>query len=572
MEKLIIPNGCVIQGDIAAISNEGDIEIAGELVPTILNSGKGDIQITTERDNTRIEKVIAQNGRVEIQARSLSLGEITAQSVQLKTSDLTIDSAIRTTGALTLESAAAAIPLCQAENIQIKAHSLTADRIEASGDLVIRAARLQAHTIQARKVILQGNIECKQINAVEGVVMESGHISIKSLNSPSFHAAAEVTGIVMVATSTDVKAQGVRGFIHPSELEMLSQGQDPVSVPTVMLSAAADDWTTQEPPLVDEPIASPPFEDNVQRMVEPENFGPEDEIATEELSDDEILEVDEIDPEPEAKPKIPDPTLRVLVPDEDAREDEPTDESLPAPDPPLEPSPEIIEPPTQELAPEELETLAEDDDFDDDDFVGPELDDSEEDILDSISPEDAPSFDEDEEDDDLSEDDLDDPLRAIEALHLGDMEPDESLQMPTDIFDSELGESINAFDLMEIEQADMMNEEDELSSEDLEAVAEITGELTDESLDLPIINPEEELAQDLGVIIAQIRDYFSEDNYPNSINQIQRFIEERRFNLFAKPRNQEAVLANFDKYDHKEISRLARVFFDRLDRYYQSQS
>ena len=108
----------------------------------------------------------------------------------------------------------------------------------------------------------------------------------------------------------------------------------------------------------------------------------------------------------------------------------------------------------------------------------------------------------------------------------------------------------------DLDGADLYMDSDEILGEDpMDYMAESVDGLDGESL----------LVQDLNETLNRIRAYFPADGCPKFIDQIGRYLEEGRFNLFRRGNNKRAVLSSFDKYDHEEISKLAREFFDRLE-------
>ncbi len=65
----------------------------------------------------------------------------------------------------------------------------------------------------------------------------------------------------------------------------------------------------------------------------------------------------------------------------------------------------------------------------------------------------------------------------------------------------------------------------------------------------------------LNAVLDEIKECFPDVNYPKFINQIQSYLDERRFSILRKKRNMEAVLNSFDRLKHARISELARDFY-----------
>ena len=523
MNKLIIPKGCVFQGDISAISNDGDIEIHGALTPSVLHSGSGGIKFITPAA-AQCDKIVAEQGVVEIESSELSCKQIKAQSLHLKTGPLTVAGEIQVEGELFMSCEEGQLTHCQAGLANISGKDLRAQSITCSGELTLQANHAKVDSINARKVVISGDLECKRIVAQEGILVESGKMAIKSVECPSFHASPEVTGIVMVANCDEVRAEGVRGFLHPSELGLLSDEDGVVSIPTADLTAmamASDEESAQESPDTAEALSPPPdpapvaLDEVPPVAVEPvEDLEPEETTVEEEeftelpaIDEPEMTVEDDEDTNPEPEPAMGGTILMTAALDDEEG--------------------------TVELSHEDL--------ADDEDVFG---------ITAPIGQ---------HEELDVPVDDTD-VLSAADALgEVEDLDPVDEMSVEDPLETDELG------DLGEVAEA--LDEADELHSEDLEVMdSELVAE---EAPPLPPDqeNPADTLVRDLTTILDEIRSYFPQDNIPNSISQIQRYIDEGRFNLFAKSRNKEAVLSNFDKFEHETISRLVRSFFTRVEHY-----
>ncbi len=559
MDKLIIPKGCVIQGQVAAISNDGDIDIESSLIPRVLHSGNGGVRLICQQQDTECDKIIAEEGMVEVEANTFSCAKLSAQSTSMRTGNLTISESLTGTAEVFLKATEAQILNCSADQVDIDVQSYEGQAIVARTELVLKVSgHCKLERISAPRVIVKGDLQCKVVDASESVVVESGKIAIKSLNSPRFHAAPEVTGIVMVANSEEVKAEGVRGFLHPSELGMLADGDDVVSIPTADLSTMAMEATPPPMSVAEPEIEPPPFET-------PDEAEPEisDEAGPTDLdSDMQVTEEIEADDEPAAL----DAEFGDIAEPEDDDEDEDTEPGLE--ENALEEYEDLAVPemPTAELSPDEFPDELTPEDL-------PEIDSEDLTEMEQVETEDLTeelSSDDLEDPDDVEDfastavlmaaDGIDDdePLPEVEGLDDDILDTDLELDSPDDPLDA-------GYELTDINVVEDTLGDDELTAEDMEVMEEaFEAEADDE-------DPEEALAQELTGMLGKIKSYFPDDNIPNSIAQIQRYIDERRFSLFAKARNKEAVISNFDKFEHQEISQLVRAFFERLEDYVNQQ-
>ncbi len=647
MDKLIIPKDCTLQGEIRSAINQGDIVIENGSIPGAVKSDEGSIRLVVEENETNCETISAQNGIVEIQAKEFQCRRILARAAQLSATRFSAEEILSCEEQITLEAQTIAIEECRAGKVEIKGDQVHIKKVHADDELVIQAQHAEIEEIVAKKIVLQGSIKCRRVAAEETVLVDSGKIVIKALECKTFHAAPEVKGIVVLATCEEVRAEGVRGFLQPDELDMLGDGATTADL-TKLFSGPRISEISQETSEEGEDVSFQPPD-------EPE----EEEIQTEVLSDpleetptteDGVSEPNPLDEEPAAAepepltseeppppasgyPTIPEVDAFEVPPDPKPEEpvlesEEPED---PAPQTDLPESGESSSP-NWEMATQLEEPLSPADaeeESNDAQEIGkfmkehmeddPETDAGEEAAqenfaavdtreFESLSPseelleeEAIPPFSvsdsldnpevaleelsEDEledslDDSDLHEDSLDDDsdphldhddLEAIEEVDESDdslpeiqgLEGGDEIEVTTDAFtDDEVLERVDAFDIM-----DEIPEEDEApeSLEDLEVLDEASLESVEiGSEDEP---PEDALVRDLIQILNQVRAYFHEGEDPKFIAQIHRYLEDRRFDLFMKTRNKEAVLAKFDKFDHAEISALARSFFNKLEAY-----
>ena len=753
MDKLVIPEGSVLVGETVLISHQGDVVIEGDVQPRSIRSVHG--SITFSGNGKHCETLTAENGSADVSGATFSCDQIVAGEANLQVDDLKVNQSLAVGNQLKIRSKSADIPACIGGDMDIHSGQLSAGKIEAKGSvkLVVDGAKIQR--LEADRLVVKGSLECKKLIAREMVKVESGSVAIKYLDTPSFQAGPEVTGVVMVATTKDVRAEGVRGFLHPSELGFLSQDegegeafstgtfeiatQDLPSFddgPTTLDEADLDEVDTddvsqedsplEEAELVEaEPVESESHDDNLDdtnpdsageplvpdsseeyhtKLVETdvedwatrltddsheevEELEPEAETAQEddpetasdegsqedssvfieeltpedldsasleELSDDldeaeqdekdgeGSAQEDEIDPEPfreeidsltasgneSMEPQEPDepepnrlqwdaetvgvakesladlPTLEEAsgeaeasdsiedthpseewVPDDSPNATEfeivgrdPLDMSVPAIVPMDDSADQLegeIEVSSEDFANvEELEEVSATD-------LEPEISagDSNGDEAVNIPSSSAengadenPSGDEDDVESSLSLDDLGDPLEEIESadLEADPLGSDELLE----VVDSEPEtDQETAEEYLDVDSDDLEELPDPLEDSALEIPdPQEDFDVLDEADILEEEDPEEVVISDLTDILNRIQAYFPEDNYPQFINQIHRYLEERRLNLFVKPSNRRAVLSSFDKFGHDEIGRLARSFFERLDLFFEEQN
>ena len=624
----------MIQGKVSSLAHEGDIVIENDLCPSIIESSQGGIRFSPSAESADCEYISAENGFVDVIVPNFSAKKVLASSGHLNTQKIKVTELVRAAESLNIEAKVGSFSRIDAENLDIKVDNLTVEKITAGTEVAIQANNSKVGEIRAKRVIIHGRIDCQKMIVEETVVVESGQVSIKSLDCASFHASPDVSGIVVVSTCKEVKAEGVRGFLHPSELEMFSGRMQTVDLETfdkpgekIVAQAMASAMDEPEGQAVDPAEADADSEADLETAP----TDSEDDEASDYPTVPEVPAYEESEPidsgndvfaraEREAEEYFPnedeEPLSSVDLEEAfdatvaDSLEEKPSDSG----------DNDTIQAPSWEVDPvdgthdESIHDLSGPSGFD---LVGGEkarLDLSEEDqIPPEVNTETTFELDGPLEEALEGEDtELEDSLPEIDNWE----EPDGPIEVNTASFSNDnVLEKVDAFDVMETpieedapaEDADLLEDsyfdtDDSLDSADildqeadpLEDIPEdeepdqqgIEGalgdsfedELEDDTLDNVEIleeetpqDPEALLIADLNRILDQIRAYFPEDNYPKFINQISRYIEDARFNLFAKARNRDAVLAGFDKYEHPDISALARTFFERLDGFFDEQ-
>ena len=583
MDKLIIPEGCNIEGDALAIRHEGDIVIENEMSPDSLVSGQGSIRFHPKQKEARFRQISAENGMLEIEADTLEGAEVKASSMHLKARDLKLTGPVKVEERLFLEAGRGNLHSCTAENLEIKADDFSVQAELGATELILQTGTAHIGLIKARRIVIRGSLDCKRVEAEESIIVEEGNVAIKYLDAPSFHAAPEVSGIVVIATCKDVKAEGVRGFLHPTELGMLSEAAGGDTFITQKLpdfGDVAEESTSEEP--VDEapaPAAQEPVEEVAPAAVEQAAVEPEPEVAEADPEEPAPAEEPEAEPEPDPEPE-PAAVEETEAVSEDAEDEAEEVDTLPGDD--EEDAADAAEEHGESAAPDDLNEYA----------PAPEVDETEEPVAVEEVPEveeDATSLPHDEDNEPHGDDDgMGLPSIGetnIEEIEVGDDDDFDTGDFPTFeddvLYDSEDGtasdeaEPVTSVDTealldevqpfaedMEIGD-DILDEDDGYQLDDIEDVSDLVGEGESSSDN----DTEEILALELTEKLNQVRAFFPDDNQPNFITQINRYIEERRFTVFAKEANRNAVLSKFDEYEHEEISHLAREFFAIMEQY-----
>ncbi|MDJ0836139.1 MAG: polymer-forming cytoskeletal protein [Acidobacteriota bacterium] len=724
MDKLVIPKGCEITGEVTGLSYSGDIEVNESLDVRNLSSSGGSITVRTEDADMTADAVEAKES-VDISANQFKGARISGESVVLTTATLELSGPLSAENDITLViqgDVHVAEAFC-GEGMAVKAGNLHAEGLRAGSLNLTVSGSAVIKEIEARNVVITGNIQCERLVASEGVEVNGGNIKVRRLEAPKFIASADVTGIVMVSTADEVRAEGVRGFLHPSELDMFSGGDTPAPAPVSAPSAPV------------EPAASDDLDDTDPGEPEPVV---ENDYLTQDMSDlPDAVQAEEPTVPPEPEPPVPDEETAEAAPEElqpVTAEDPGSFEELPSAD--LEKLPaaefeEIKTVPAEELPTDDLDDIEElpaaefeeiepapaeelpADDLDDIEELPVTAMDEVEEITDSSDLEELPAVDL-SDIEEISSGDLDEmeeitdsgdleelpavDLSDIEEIPSGDLDEVEEFEeieelpvedlgdieelpadsfdeaeelpvadlddMPTDEFDaltepesdtpseavtvapeseepleSLTGTEFSAEDIettapdfgvgglvstetpdaavqavpsdaIQVNTDDFTNMEDmghlphadepeELDDEEIhdtsdletltgddiletsadveeEAIHEDLGEEPEDSLgDVEILeeeeeDPEEVLVRNLNGILDQIRAFFPEENYPQSIDQIRNYVANRQLNLFRRARNRDSVIKNFQKFQHEQINSLIEQFFSVLDAHHEA--
>jgi len=225
MDKLVIPRDCIIQGDRVTIRYEGDIQIENDLVPLSVKSNSGGIRFVPQGKSLTCSHLSCENGLLSVEADLLSAEFLSANHVELKLGELEISQALQVNESADIRAKTVNIDEVFADTLVVEGEdSVTIQAIEAN-QVSMQVGKGSIRHIRAKNVVIEavGRFECDKITAEQSVEVRSGEIGVKFLESPTFIAAPEVQGIVMLATCEEVKAEGVRGFIRPDEFRMLAE-------------------------------------------------------------------------------------------------------------------------------------------------------------------------------------------------------------------------------------------------------------------------------------------------------------------------------------------------------------
>lgn len=678
MESLNIPESCRIDGTDISLENDGDIVVVNQLVPRLLMSSGGSITYHPQGP-AEVPIVEAPQGKVEVQGAAFRCDQIKARDAKLRLDEGHFKD-IQVEGVLNLEGKQLDVTMALANSVKIQGDVVKIGTLEVAGELHIKAGKLIAREIKADSVVIHGSLESKKLTAATTVKAESGHVAIKWLSVPEFTAADSVTGIVMVATTKVVRASGVRGFIQPDELNMLTSDDTGEHEPLPVVKDESQYNTTDLEAMANEKPATDGAFNTV--MLDSESTKQQDSSDAPATAEADVSEL--LDETPVAEPDLddtdpgePEPGNATVMmspkelkeklaeaPDVDLDEaanadwDEPVEDGIDEPSEQAEPqdmhtvaipsaelsenyrlsdsfdtvamSPdELLEDPM--MASEEAVSTLPSDDIEEpaietldagsvDQDLGDveELSDIEE--LDVEALDDVEAITTDELDDfedldvtDLDDNSLDDVLEGddleyeeLDEVESPDVEPsDEALSRDSDSFslpeiaphdlnaedfpDEVQGDpafdSSATFDAGELEELDDVPSVDsfeeigeidplqsldvaerpptgEFDADDILGDALEDNELADTD---PDEDPEDVAIRDMRGILNEVRALFPDDNYPQFINQISRYLDERRLKLFYKESNRNAVLSSFDKFNHEQISALARKFFARVD-------
>lgn len=226
MDQLVIPQGCVIQGEKLSIRHEGDIVIRSQMSLLSIKSLHGNLHYAPPGEQSTCAHLGAEEGELRLDARAFQGDLLTGRTLVLNCGNLLISQAMQASESLLLEGESLEVPECRGGELVIHlSGSAQAQTIEAEGPLELVVHSGTVGHIRARRVLIScaGRFEADRITASEGVEIRSGHITVKMVDAPSFQAAPSVRGIVMLSTAEDVRAEGVRGFILPTEFKMLSE-------------------------------------------------------------------------------------------------------------------------------------------------------------------------------------------------------------------------------------------------------------------------------------------------------------------------------------------------------------
>lgn len=568
MEKLTIPKDCVIRGQEITIRFEGDIVIENDLIPLSVKSDAGNLRYAPEADEANFGHLAAENGLLELSGHHMTADFISAQSAECQVQRLELSQAIQVKSTFSLKGGQLHAHELHAGELHLElSGNMDVEHIEVEGavELILGSAKLKSISARTLVIRVQSKFECDRVQVTEKVVVESGHVSIRFMDAPVFAADPSVKGIVMMATTDDIRAEGVRGFIKPDEFKMLADQGAPLAIEGGSTRERDSAWSSSQgsqPEMVTQPIETLEMEtldEQIEDITDEEEMAfavSEEEDLEQELSA--VVESDSIESELDVDA---DELVDMSVPDME----EPTDMDA-------EGESEISEEEPVELGfdrdTDQIETVSLEQEI-----VDPDMDDEE------VEPTQALT----EEEQDASLLDVQVPPEEIEALpEIEEFDEFPELGQPdiSDSGDAQEDEDVNQGpESLDSPEEYVLDRDSEAVFHGLQATDELDwrpGEEEDlspeEHAELNQMGEEyseEALVQELNGILNEIRSCFPDDNFPKFINQIQNYLDERRFTILRKQRNKEAVLSSFDRLNHSKISMLARQFYSRIDDFFQ---
>lgn len=631
MEKLFIPQNCLIEGSISNVSNDGDIQLENGVAPSRITSHDGSIRITRMGEGTICETFMAPNGEIDIQGDSLKIDNLVAKSLTAQFVEFDGQTLQATSGTTFINGKKITVSQLSGEHVEIEGETVHIGMLRASGSVKITADHIHIQELEGTEVTVAGKFESNKVSASDGFYVTSGHVAIKNLDSPSFSSDEGVGGIVMVATCEKVQTQGVRGFLRPAELGLFSQGATTMDLmeiiggagtkaSTPVMPAPAEPEPTQaDTPLPESEVPQEAVDEIIDSTPPEPTFEPEEVVQPEpEIETSELIEIDsmDMDEEPEISEEAPSEPMMMEQPvmvEQPVMMEQTEMEEL---EPPQE-SPVVD---LQELSAQTTVSLDGEDLEDDGEMATIQLEpnllaqaiqansdvatEQNDDLLEANALEVEAEVEEiampEASDDDVlaSDDRLDDSGELPEIAGFDDYQntgelndlsdaldeamedPDlvmQELDMPAqdeDLWEepSDLGEEVSAPELEEDIEVEGLEDDDieveELSEDDFYSVDD------DDFEDISVEeskSPEETLRDTLTTTLNSIRDFFPDENYPKFIYQIQNYVNESRFSILAKPRNRDAVLSSFSKLNHPEISKMADTFYGTLAEYFEGQ-
>lgn len=607
MDKLIIPQDCVIQGNMNAITNQGDIHLANGITPQRLESLEGSIRIAAITQQANSESIIAPQGSVELFGQQLKTNQLLAKNVTMELEDLEAQSVQATTGDTKFLGHKLHIEQLSSDSVEIEAETVQIGLLRATGTVRIKADQIKIEEIEATAIHVEGRFECGKVSASEGLTVEKGHVAIKNLDSPSFSSGEGVGGIVMIATCEKVQTQGVRGFLRPSEIGMFSNGGSTMDLAQILGVSGAS--------------ASRPFGD-ASAMPPAEVNTPEPQEVADSATDEEDTQPEEessaveTPPETSAEMPVDEPEAEIVTVEQEAGEavepvQEPETPEL-TPEPSEEPELEVADSLTQnissgdlslrttvvvggpeeddgemktiQLNPEQLQDAIKNQnpslqtfsseaqtELENDYQMDPELNDvlTEDDVMemeDHVSLPEIQGF-----DDYQTTDELDEEVAAEIDASSTDVSM-AGLEMPEeteDLWEEESEPELEVEDVATDIEVEELSEDDFYSVDDSQFTELAVEEEPAAEESQQEVLSEDDLRKSLTQTLDQIREYFPDENYPKFIYQIQNYVNEGRFNILAKARNRDAVLSSFEKLNHPEISKLSSEFYGTLADYFQ---
>lgn len=563
MDALTFPRNCVVEGAVTALNNDGDIIIENGITPHKVVSDQGDVQYLCPSVELTCGRFAAPDGLLKVEAKALIADHLEGLNVDIQCDK--VAAALKAFENAEIQGQTLTLTKVRAGSLTIRAQEVHLKHVEVAGTLTIIAERIIAEHIKAKSMAVEGRLECKRVECETALEVRGGSVALQHLDAPEFTAAPDVGGLVAIATCTKVRAEGVRGFLHPSELSFIAEagntqdlGPAPVMEEEEPEPVAVSHMETDEEPEVvtDEDAYTTRAVTSLETKPMDEPYEPEqDEEDLSAVSEVEEAQTEEDveDVEEEADP------VEMTVDEEESGYDDVAYEDV------------VDEVEDQE--PEYMESPADDDSEEEDTNPNAMVE-----SIDTSDMEDLEAYEIGEiesgeleplDDDEMSDIEAED-IEAPKAHGFEDLEPtalgqdDQGHPWEGDVEPVQADASDTTLDNIDAieagweegaEPTESADDYEDLGADNLEVL--VAEDETDE---------ESELKSDLLGILEQMRLQFTADATPKFIDQLARYIEEGRYEILLKEPNQNAVLANFDRFQNEELSRLGRGFFAVLGR------
>jgi hypothetical protein len=590
MSELTLPAHAEVTASDLEIQHKGTIRIECPLEVKKLVSREGSVFFSVPEGNIQCQEIQALSGLVALRAKKIRVRSLQAQEVHLQADDLQVQQLLQAKGRLHLECRSFSAPDLTAKEVILELEGdlhLKTLNVEGAVKLKARSIRLESLRVGSLEVETEDRFECAQMISDTDVVIKKGAISAQYLDCRSFQTEPGVSGIVMVSTAEDVRAEGVRGFIKPQEFETLAglSKMPLLKTPPGSLEEKGNSKDQESPETSDfsqdqdlTDLTGGPTLDSQ------ESFGvleeqDEDEILDTLSDEEEFTEVESLSSDPAVNtsewtsPEIPDELDSIQLHDHELLNEDPSFEEGPT-----------LQGEAFDTLDQSLEEGSPDDDAQDAELIEdqegsdtPALDQGYDSLLmeddgfevdldegmtpGEVSLDDLEHFDMDQGESDPSFEEVD-PQKEGAAMEPGEFElnalPGETEAFPTQDFERELPE--DEFQTKELTFSGL-----ELSAEPhFSALQDQPGMDSWET----VPQTEDELWMQLMDLYDAICQLFPEDDVPKFLDQIKAIIDGRKFSMLYKQKNREAVISRFEKLGNEQLNQLVTRMFAQLDAFY----